>query len=718
MSPERNDRYQIDNVGLQVGLVDLGLYSWPIDLLGEGVSLANNPYNSAHWQNSAQWQNANRGRGGNRRPTGGGQWDYPTALSAPKKVEVQQTYDGIPIRTLYIANIAIEVQHSELKDIFRHFGKIMKLYLGISKNDRNKQFAFITFANPMDAARALSQKKFQDMNGRWFYASAGDSWHQPREKPDGTIDWTPGRKTDTTQDEGSEEELDQPSEETLSRVQMEINEGSLNMLNDDCLLHIFSFLSFKEVTAVERVCKRWQALSFRMWRCLHELSFRKGGRFDKMPCNTKVLDQYLKRCGSSLTSLDLITKNGVFNEVTLAVVAKHCKDLEVLKVSNISVANRSLAYLGRSCTRLKQLIMDGCHKVNDNDLNSLLPKCPGLKDLEFSSNLEFTGKCLANIRSPMTKLQLSDLPAMEPQHLIKGLQKFGGTLESVALNNCRNVPRNSDAMKEIVAACPNLTSFSLSRSMLQFDTHTLISIGDLKKLTSLNLHHNNAVNDKALAAIVEGCEQLTYLNLSGSGGGCAGVLSETGISMLARLRKLTHLDISYLEATNDIAMKNFTSRNCKLKILDCRGCPELSDEGTEAVVTSCNDLELFDVSGCRGVTKKTAETAITSVRMRTNNTPLQLIVGGTSIKEPVTENDVPLLKISLEDTCDDHLRPDFMDDMFFPPSDSDEDEDLDHLCERIAFMFGDLWEEILPSDYDDYDSDDEFDSDIENFYII
>lgn len=46
------------------------------------------------------------------------------------------------------------------------------------------------------------------------------------------------------------------------------------------------------------------------------------------------------------------------------------------------------------------------------------------------------------------------------------------------------------------------------------------------------------------------------------------------------------------------------------------------------VVTLCNELELFDVSGCHNLTDKTIDTTLTSVKIRTNNTPLQLIVGG------------------------------------------------------------------------------------------
>jgi hypothetical protein len=47
-----------------------------------------------------------------------------------------------------------------------------------------------------------------------------------------------------------------------------------------------------------------------------------------------------------------------------------------------------------------------------------------------------------------------------------------------------------------------------------------------------------------------------------------------------------------------------------------------------SVVTSCNELELFDFSGCDLVTNATVQAALDSVKLRTNNVKLTLVVGG------------------------------------------------------------------------------------------
>lgn len=97
---------------------------------------------------------------------------------------------------------------------------------------------------------------------------------------------------------------------------------------------------------------------------------------------------------------------------------------------------------------------------------------------------------------------------------MQGLEKMAPTLESVALNDC-TVFRNNQILAKIVAVLPNITSFCLSHYSSVFYNTSLAPLGQLKKLTSLNLHVHNAVNDNALTAIVEGCEELTNLKLSG-----------------------------------------------------------------------------------------------------------------------------------------------------------------------------------------------------------
>uniref|UniRef100_A0A1B6J5K8 RRM domain-containing protein n=1 Tax=Homalodisca liturata TaxID=320908 RepID=A0A1B6J5K8_9HEMI len=671
MSPDRNNRYSLDSVGLQLGL--------PLQLLG--ASLMGDLNNSRHNGNTSVRRNRKQ----------------------EKKLTIRQTVDGIPIRKVYITNIHIEVDRFEIYNIFGPYGKIMNVFLGISKNDQLKQFAFITFAHPKDATQVLNKGVFSDGKRRRMYALEADSWHQPQEGPDGEVIWRKVHKAQAKVEEGSEEDDEQAAEGAeIPQETVQIPDEGLNTLNDDCLLHIFSFLSYKEIAGVERVCKRWQALSYQMWRCLHKLDFT-SPPFRRMKMTTHTLEQYLRRCGEGLTLLDLAVNNHSFGEKTIIVVAKYCPNLEVLRIANVHLVHRSLAHLGRRCPRLKELVLDGCSEFCDTDLMSLLPKCQELDYLELSHTNGINGKCLLNVQGPITNLKLRNCPAIDANYLVSGLQKMSRTLESLTLSACGNL--RGGEVERIVSAVPNLSSLSICRCFPQLDFKSLKSVGKLSKLTELNLHLNTAVGDAVLTAIVDGCENLTTINLSGSGGGCTSILTDKGLSLLSRLPKLVDLDISYLEGANNVTLKSLAVRSHRLKRLLCRGCPDLTDEGSSQVVSMCNDLELFDLSGCNNIGVATVEAARTSVKMRTNNVPLKLIVGGTDVDSAPNDNEVPLLTVDLMDLSEEHLRPDFIDDMFFPPSDSDSDDDLEHLCCECDFDFDDINDPTLfPGDFEDVTS--------------
>lgn len=68
---------------------------------------------------------------------------------------------------------------------------------------------------------------------------------------------------------------------------------------------------------------------------------------------------------------------------------------------------------------------------------------------------------------------------------------------------------------EIVAAVPDLHSLSLRHSLSQFQVTAPLSLGRLTQLTWLDLSSNSNVTDQVISSIVDGCINLSNLNLSG-----------------------------------------------------------------------------------------------------------------------------------------------------------------------------------------------------------
>ena len=82
------------------------------------------------------------------------------------------------------------------------------------------------------------------LHRKTIYTAPADDRHQPVELPDGTVDWHPQLKQKTV-DSSTECEKAAADDEVTG-------ECFINMLNDDCLRHVFSFLNKTERVRIER----------------------------------------------------------------------------------------------------------------------------------------------------------------------------------------------------------------------------------------------------------------------------------------------------------------------------------------------------------------------------------------------------------------------------------------------------------------------------------
>ncbi|KAL3214661.1 hypothetical protein MRX96_034760 [Rhipicephalus microplus] len=78
--------------------------------------------------------------------------------SAPKKSETNLPF--LPTdeaATIRVTNLSQDVQYSDLRDLFRPFGQIARIYLPKDKvTGQSKGFTFINFLHREDAARAIA----------------------------------------------------------------------------------------------------------------------------------------------------------------------------------------------------------------------------------------------------------------------------------------------------------------------------------------------------------------------------------------------------------------------------------------------------------------------------------------------------------------------------------------------------------------------------------
>ncbi|KDR11218.1 hypothetical protein L798_15025 [Zootermopsis nevadensis] len=207
--------------------------------------------------------------------------------------------EGPPVRKLCVGNISDRTSYSDLRRLFRQYGKVVDAY--ISRHlvtQERKKYGFVIFKYPEDALRVLKLKRGElRLHFRTLNVAPAYSWHQPVELPDGRVLWksnSHGRKHDPCQEidspesqthnkattpSGSESTLDDekesetvggcdlPSQTSARGTVEQQQEGEtkngkvkrrevkgkckIHILNDDCLMHIFSYLTTKERFRIE-----------------------------------------------------------------------------------------------------------------------------------------------------------------------------------------------------------------------------------------------------------------------------------------------------------------------------------------------------------------------------------------------------------------------------------------------------------------------------------
>ena len=96
--------------------------------------------------------------------------------SQNKDISVAKTKDvSVTRRTVFVANIAFEVGHEQLKEVFERVGPVTKARIvADQKTGRPRGFGFVDFADESCVAAAVSQLHGFELNGRKLRVARGE----------------------------------------------------------------------------------------------------------------------------------------------------------------------------------------------------------------------------------------------------------------------------------------------------------------------------------------------------------------------------------------------------------------------------------------------------------------------------------------------------------------------------------------------------------------
>ncbi|EZA47801.1 Putative RNA-binding protein EEED8.10, partial [Ooceraea biroi] len=596
-----------------------------------------------------------------------------------------ETVDGVPIRKLFVSNLAERTTFKDLRKCFLTYGNVESCYL--RRNQGKSNYAFVTFATVSDAMAALqdgSRKQIR-LHNRDLRVMPADSWHQPD-----SIEQKFYMRKERNR------ASDRPASEQYSQgcLQNDSENVSIHMLNDDCLRHIFLFLPIADRVRIERVCTRWRILSQDSWHMMRALDlspFTWG--LATHTIHTAKLRKLLLKCGRFLTRINLSDSIHCLSQSTLTIIAKFCPNLTSIDVTALTVCSSGIEALAHNCNNITRFSLGPSTYCCDNELKNFFSRNKGLEYLAISRN-SLLGKSLSGLPAETVHtviLERCDL--IQDVHLSLALKKLQ-SLEHLAINDCIGVAERT--LETIGEHCKSLRVLELRGDFPFTQTSDMLYLTRLVGLQILKITYNPKMSDEFLASLVQRCQQLVCLDIT-----CCRNVTDDGLTAVATLTKLERMTISYLDRITDSGLQDI----CGLKELECRNCPFIGDHGVSMLIESSPQLRLLDLSGCHDITSTVFHVAKDACNSRSNNVMLKLIIGGTSImpKHETDDDDddvdddkddklSPLLQIVNVDLSDRRICTA----MYTDDDDDDDDEDDD-----------DDDDEDEDDDYFDYDDDDD-----------
>ncbi|XVE79869.1 hypothetical protein DITRI_Ditri14bG0091700 [Diplodiscus trichospermus] len=303
-------------------------------------------------------------------------------------------------------------------------------------------------------------------------------------------------------------------------------------------------------------------------------------------------------------------------DLGVELIALKCKEINSLDLSYLPITEKCLKSV-LQIQHLEDLVLEGCHGIDDNGLSTLEHSCKSLKMLNMSNCQNVTHTGLSSMTNGAEQLQqlilaygsaVSPKPSKVTADLTKCLHTFS-KLQSIKLDGCVVTWSGIKAMASLHASikelsfskCLGVTDEGLSflvqshKELRKLDITCcrLKSVSRCLKLSILKLGICSNISDEGLSNVGSCCSVLKELDLYRSV-----AINDAGIAAIADgCPALEMINIAYNDKITDYSLISL-SKCLKLKVLEIRGCPGVSSIGLSAIAVGCKQLTVLDIKKC------------------------------------------------------------------------------------------------------------------------
>ncbi|KAJ0230453.1 F-box/LRR-repeat protein 16 [Hirschfeldia incana] len=409
-------------------------------------------------------------------------------------------------------------------------------------------------------------------------------------------------------------------------------------LPDDCLAHIFQFLTAGDRKRCSLVSKRWLLID---GQNRHRLSL--AAKAEIVPFLPSLFSRF-----DSVTKLALRCDRNSFSlsDEGFILVSLRCSNLTRVKLRGCrEITDLGMEEFARNCKSLKKLSCGSCD-FGARGLNAVLEHCKVLEELSV--------KRIRGIHETAEAVKLSSSSSLRSvclKELVNG-QVFESLIGSRTLKKLRIIRclGNWDKVLQVNGdGDSSLTEIHLER--LQVSDFGLSAISKCRKLETLHIVKTPECSDSGLVCVVERCRLLRKVHIDGwrtKRIGDEGLVAlaknclllqelvligvdatHASLSAIAsNCKKLERLALCGSGAIGDVEMACIAEKCVALRKFCIKGCP-VTDVGIKALALGCPNLVKLKVKKCIVVTGDVREW------LRERRRTLVVSMDGDETKGPV-----------------------------------------------------------------------------------
>ena len=530
-----------------------------------------------------------------------------------------RTEDGVEVKKLFMKLLDPSIGCDEIMFLLSVYGTIDDIKIfgkNLKTGWKMRNRGFVTFAKCSDASSVLiNRKKFSKV----FTLSAADSWNQP--------DYEEKKKSFITC-----KACDQDDSKLLQK------------LNDDCLLHVMSFVDVFDVFTLKKVCVKFVELSEIYLKTVKAFNFSDMKGKKKMTLNEAKIA--LETVGKNIKRAS-INSEKFYNRRILNFIPKYLPNLKHLHLTGFKLDSTLFwDQMNKILPNLETLDLSDNSEIYENFLRSFKKAQPKLKTLNLS-NTNIDGSFLKLVPQ-VESLNLSGCRNINGKQLVEYADQ-NQNLKALNISKCPNIYGKdiNDLLKK-VSTCKDLwlNNYYIDDLTSRFVIPSINPVISLRKLTICNI--NFPPCDQLLRTI--NFENIIEeLNIS------YGTLTLTSVYAISTMKHLKKFVMNFKTSVSE-DLVDYLMNLEELEEIHICCCSYLSPANVLRLFLLPN-LKFLDISRCYGFTNEFVVEAVDRLKETPARKVLTLKVGLTEIdrkvfEEPGMKDSLGILNLSWESTRD------------------------------------------------------------------